>query len=110
MKLPNAEYARVERKKIVDYLLNPSHPDGWSKAEFFSAFGFRPDNWQVLADALRSHGQTRPVTRAVESAHGTRYTVEGQIETPQGRRPRVRTVWIVERGGRAPRLITAHPA
>ena len=26
-KLPHAEKATVEREKIVDYLLNPAHPD-----------------------------------------------------------------------------------
>ena len=40
MKLPYAAKARVERKKIVEYLLSFSHPDGSSKAEFFSRFGF----------------------------------------------------------------------
>src|SRR5438105_1031119 len=34
MKLPNAELAVVEQKKIVDYLLNSTHPLGASKARF----------------------------------------------------------------------------
>jgi hypothetical protein len=43
VKLPNADQARVEREKITEYLLSTSHPDGRSKAEFFSRFGFRVD-------------------------------------------------------------------
>jgi hypothetical protein len=95
MKLPYAARARVERRKVVEYLLSPSHPDGSSKARFFLAFGFRVDKWQVFARALRKHGRTHPVTASVESRHGTRYSVDGPLETPDGRNPKVRTVWIL---------------
>jgi hypothetical protein len=40
---------------------------------------------------------------------GCTYLVEGRITTPPGRRPRVRTVWLVEAGELAPRFITAYP-
>jgi len=36
MRLPNADRARVEQSKIVEYLLNREHPDGGSKARFFN--------------------------------------------------------------------------
>ncbi len=45
MKLPNANNLIVEREKIVDYLLNPAHRYGASKARFFSQFGFRIEAW-----------------------------------------------------------------
>jgi len=53
MKLPNAERAVVERDKIVDYLLNPAHRYGASKARFFTQFGFRVEAWEELALALQ---------------------------------------------------------
>ena len=62
MKLPYAAKARVEQKKVVEYLLSFSHPDGSSKAEFFSRFGFRVDEWEVLARALKQHGREYNVT------------------------------------------------
>jgi hypothetical protein len=40
------------------------------------------------------------------SAHAI---VEGELNTPLGRRPRVRTVWQFDEGTIAPRLITAYP-
>jgi len=40
---------------------------------------------------------------------GFRYTVEGKLETPSGRRPRVRTVWQLDKNSVAPRLISAYP-
>jgi len=110
MELPNAAQARVDRAKITDYLLCASHPEGRSKGEFFARFGFRVEEWKVLAEALRKHGRTYSVVTAVDSPFGTRYTIDGVLETPDGRRPRVRTVWIVAKGSCVPRLITAHPA
>ena len=35
MKLPNPDRLIIEREKIVDYLLNPVHRYGASKARFF---------------------------------------------------------------------------
>lgn len=109
MRLPNAEEAKVERRKIAEYLLCVSHPDGAAKAEFFGRFGFSLERWEILAEALRKHGQSHGVTKRVESAFGTRYSVDGRLDTPDGRNPSVRTVWIVEKGSRVPRLITAYP-
>jgi hypothetical protein len=99
----------VDRRKIEDYLLCRSHPDGWGKADFFERFGFTVERWKILAEALRRHGQAYNVTNKVESAFGVRYSVDGLLETPDGRNPMVRTVWIIERGAVIPRLITAHP-
>lgn len=108
--VPNASQAQVTREKIVDYLLCAEHPDGSSKARFFRCFGFSLENWSVLAEALRKHGLENKIVNAVESPFGWRYIVEGKIMSPDGRNPGVRTVWIIEKGESAPRLITAHPA
>jgi len=107
--LPNAHLALVEREKITDYLLNPAHRYGASKARFFAEFGFRVDKWEELATALREHGQQHEVSRVKETGFGPRYAVEGELRAPDGRRPRVRSVWQIDEGQIAPRLITAHP-
>lgn len=109
MYLPNADQARVDRAKITEYLLSETHPDGRSKAAYFMRFGFSAGQWEVFSEALRNHAARHAVVKAVESSHGVRYTVEGAIETPDGRNPRIRTVWVVVRGNPGPRLITAYP-
>ena len=109
MKLPNVEAAVVEEQKIVAYLLNPNHPDGASKARFFSDFGFHIDQWQEMSDALRQLAQASPVVKMVATPHGEKYIVDGILKTPSGVSPSVRTVWIVDSGSRAPRLVTAFP-
>ncbi len=109
VKLPHAGTAVVEREKIVDYLLSYAHRYGASKARFFSEFGFRVEEWERLAEALHEHGRTQEVVREVETGFGPRYVVEGELTTPSGRRPRVRTVWQFDKGAVAPRLISAYP-
>jgi hypothetical protein len=109
MKLPNAEQAVVEREKIAGYLLNATHRYGASKARFFTHFGFRIEVWKELAQALLEHGQMHEVTRTHETGFGPRYEVEGKLNCPNGRSPLVRSLWQVDHGDIAPRLITAYP-
>jgi len=109
MKLPNPDRLRVDSEKVVAYLLSPSHPHGRGKASFFVRFGFRVEDWELLAEALCTHGASRQVAKTVESAYGTRYAVEGPLESPDGRHPLVRTVWLVKKDQVAARLITAYP-
>jgi hypothetical protein len=105
MKLSNTDKLIVEREKIADYLLNPTHRYGASKARFFTHFGFSLENWEQLAASLRKHGQTHNITRTRETGFGPRY----ELNCPNGRRPRVRSVWQLDEGAVAPRLLTAYP-
>ena len=70
MNLPNKDHTVVEREKVRDYLLSPSHPSGKGKAEFFTAMGYQREGWQLLADALRQVARDRPVTKSMTSPHG----------------------------------------
>ena len=49
------------------------------------------------------------MTDMYETEFGTRYTIEGMLRTPDGRRPLVRVVWFVDKGDNRPRLVTAYP-
>lgn len=109
LKLPNAELAYVDPLKVTGYLLSLDHPQGKSKADFFSRFGFHRDRWEVLAEALLTHASRHRVVSTVDTDNGIRYTVDGRLDTPDGRNPFVRAVWGVEKPGTAPRLITAYP-
>ena len=99
---------RVDEGKVVGYLLSSHHPDGRSEAAFFGSFGFSTARWELLAEALRDQGTNGEVISLATSDHGTRYSVDGVLETPDGRSPRLRTVWLIDERGE-PRLITAHP-
>ena len=108
-KLPNSTTAYVEEKKVVEYLLNLSHPDGKSKAKFFSAFGFSVGAWQVMGNALTAQGRNNTVTKVTSTQWGTRYEVDCHCPTPDGQDPCIRSVWEIRLDDSRPRLLTAHP-
>jgi len=109
MNLPNADQAVVERAKIVDYLLNPAHPDNGGKTRFFTKLGFRRGEWEGLASALRALASEAEVVHHSNSPHGEKYVMIGRIVSPGGKSPRVKTIWIVDRGWEVARLVTAYP-
>ena len=109
MKLPNHEKAVVRRGKIVDYLLSRVHKDGHAKAEFFESFGFYAAQWEILSEALKRHVAENEVKKSETSPFGMRYIIDGELETPDGRRPAVRAVWFIEHGSDTPYLATAYP-
>ena len=108
MKLPNVDAASVPRLKITGYLLSKTHRDGRHKAAFFLSFGFTARAWQTLAEALLKHAADHPVARSEETSFGMRYVVEGTMSTPDGRTPRIRSVWFIDIDNTAPRFVTAY--
>ena len=106
--LPQASVLVVEQIKVVDYLLNLEHKQGGPKAKYFRNRGFHPEQWQAMAEALRQHGATQPVTQSSDTRFGRKFTVECQIQTPDGKTPCILTGWIQE-GPKPPRSVTAHP-
>ena len=109
MKLPNAASANVRREKITHYLLSSEHPVGRHKARFFKILGFDRSTWEELARSLQRHATEYAVSCVRETAFGNAYVIDGPLETPSGRRPRVRTVWFLESGRDVAEFVTAYP-
>lgn len=109
MKLPDANQAAVDREKVVDYLLNPGHPDNGGKAGFFTQLGFQREDWEVLAAALKALTLSGEVTGASETPHGKKYVITGRIQSPGGKSPWVQSIWIVDKNRNTARLVTAYP-
>lgn len=109
MKLPNRDQAFVPRSKTASYLLSPDHDDGGAKAKFFLGYGFTQINPDQLGRALLQHAADHEVTEVVESQYGVKYIVEGDMLMPNGSVKGVRSVWIIDAGTTAPRLVTAYP-
>ncbi len=99
----------IPKAKIVDYLLSTTHPVGRHKAVFFLGHGFSRSEWQLLADALLYHASANEVLKNEETPFGVRHVVEGEMETPDGRKPFVRSVWFVDHDSKTPRFVTAYP-
>ena len=109
MKLPHGDRARVDQEKIVQYLLNPAHPDNGGKAAFFLALGYNVNNWRLLAAAFQSLAANSDISKKLESPHGSKYILDGMIDAPVGKSTVVRTIWAIDRGSEIPRLVTAYP-
>jgi len=109
VKLPNHEQATIPKAKITKYLLSTTHRRGRNKARVFMALGFTASDWHALETALQRHTAEHEVRKIEDSQFGTRYTVEGPIQTPNGRTPTIRSVWFIERGETVPRFVTAYP-
>lgn len=67
------------------------------------------DEREVFADALREHARLHEISVVKQTRWGLRYEIEGELKAPDGREPRIRSVWQVDEGQIAPRLITAYP-
>lgn len=109
MRLPNAEGALVEERKITEYLLSFASRQGASKARYFTRFGFSIEQWEVFAEALRIHSAQHDVVEIEETSRGIKYVIIGTVNTPDGRNPSIRSVWQIAHGTNYPRLITARP-
>jgi hypothetical protein len=109
-KLPNADRAIIDERKITGCLLDLTHPFGRAKATLFMRFRFVPENWQRLRDALAMHAGNNEFATSMTRRHGVMYEVVGPLYTPDGRNPRVRVAWMIRHGEDLPRLVTAVPA
>ena len=109
MRLPDAERAVVAKEKITEYLLSFTSLEGASKARFFYSFGFRTEQWEVFAEALRELCSQYEVVEISEEEFGIQHVIIGRIVTPDGRNPLIKTVWQFDHGADFPRFVTAYP-
>jgi hypothetical protein len=98
----------IERQKILDYLLSPTHHVGQYKAEFFRSLGYHQLTWKVLERDIRSLLGGKLV-HVGESAHGVKYSLRGRIVGPNGRSAHVLTIWIAHPAQNVLRFVTAYP-
>jgi hypothetical protein len=108
-RLPNADRVIIDPRKITDYLLSPTHRHGASKSQFFYRFGFNRAKPKTLATALRWHARSHDAFEDAATPFGITYHVDGSLQSPDGRNPNVRVVWMIRHGEVRPRLVTVIP-
>jgi hypothetical protein len=109
MKIPNSDRAIIEPSKLTDYLLNPEHKRGGTKAKLLIQCGYSQENWQQLETDIRNYHLPTDVDIVKQTAYGIRYEIAADLSTPVGRELLVRTVWQIDTGTDFPRLITLIP-
>jgi len=107
--IPKIEFAVVDLDKIVNFLLNPHHPQNGGRAYFFSRFGYTDTDWERMAESLIQHAAEGEVVRLERTPYGKKYTVLGDLLAPGKRLSDVISVWIIKPDSPYPRFVTAHP-
>ena len=106
MRVPNAESAVVDIRKLRDYCLNLNHEVGKHKARVFaSALNLTEDNAEELQAALIEAVNTFDAEIGRLNKFGQHYTVDFEFER-QGKRAVIRSGWIIDAGSNVPRLVT----
>jgi hypothetical protein len=108
--LPNAMQARIDSRKLRDYVLNPKHETGKYKAAFFAQMGYTAENWKTLEDNIRSQHLSQPAEAGQPSPFGRKYLVTAPLKGPKGESRQVTTVWIIRPEQSWPELVTVEPA
>lgn len=109
MKLPNLKNVIISREKLIDYVLSETHATGKFKARFFRKLGFDETNVPLFEKTLRKIAKSQEVADIISSEYGTKYIIDGEIDTPRGKTTRIRTIWIIEKGQISPRFVTVYP-
>jgi hypothetical protein len=109
MKLPNADNAIIAPEKLRDYLLNPEHRRGRSKAKMLLSMGYRTDHWQQLEMDLRRQHLLADIDTSETNDYGTTYIIVAELAGPNGDDYPFRSVWQIDFGTDLPRLITMYP-
>ena len=105
LQIPYPARLRVDESKLVGYLL--SHAKGQGKAAFFLRFGFSPESWLEMAEALKHQARSNLSLTGRDPDHSIgehRFVTLGMST-----RNRVLVVSHTERGGKI-RIISARPA
>jgi uncharacterized protein DUF6883 len=109
VKLPAAERAVMDSRKIREYLLSPSHPVGRFKAAYFARLGYTLESWQDFASSLHAAVMRDEVDSIETTPYGRKFRVRSILEGQGGTRAGVISVWIIRQGEEVPHLVTVMP-
>lgn len=99
----------IPEEKIRAYLLSTTHPTGKYKAKWFIKNGFTPEYPAELDEAILQIAEEGTVQNEIETKHGVKYIVAGDVESPDGEKISLITVWIQEENCSEIRFVTAYP-
>lgn len=96
----------VPMRKITDYLLASGHPVGRHKARYFRALGFRAEQPEVLAEALKSQARSAAQVLVETTGFGLKWAASGPLQGPAGT-GWIMSIWI--NADSCARPVTAYP-
>jgi hypothetical protein len=106
--IPGAERAIISPEKVVQYLLNPMHSEGCSKARWLLQAGFEQSRPEELIETIRRQHLVLDAQPGRPTPFGRKFEIHAPLVGPSGT-VSVTTIWIIEKGTDYPRLITLVP-
>ncbi len=104
MKLLYGSQAIIPEGKLVDYCLNPLHPDGKHKARVFEkALGITQKNSVKLKQLVLQSAEFGEIIIEQENNFGKIYRVENEVEG-LNQKEILCTLWIIRKGDNIPYL------
>ncbi len=108
MRMPNAERAEIDLRKLHDYCLNPHHPRGKHKARvFLSVLAIAQSDSDELRRQILEHVPNANTISGNKDRYGTRFVVDVTINH-KGKSAQVRTAWIIRIGEEVPQLTSCY--
>ena len=108
MKLPNAENAIIELRKLRDYCLNEFHPVGKDKAKVFKeVLGFDESNAGELMQIIFEAIKINEVIPQREDEYGRRFAIDFAFRK-FATEIIIRTSWIIRTNESFPRLTSCY--
>ena len=108
MKLPNADRAVVDVRKLRDYCLNADHPRGQHKARVFkSALGWTVDEVEDVRRRLLEAVLQTDASFLGADDYGQRYALDFVAQGVSGPAT-VRSLWIIRHGEDFPRFASCY--
>lgn len=109
MRVPNAENAVIDIRKLRDYVLNPDYVEGRHKAILWrAALNISAVDAEELSPLLLEAVRSNDGKIGKLDDYGQRYTVDFVLEW-RGKSAIIRAGWIIRHGSNVPRLTTAFP-
>jgi hypothetical protein len=103
------EKTNIDPRKLRDYLLNPAHPEGATKAQYLSEMGYNQENYRILEVDLRSQHLTCDAQPGKVSIYGVKYEIVAPLVGPNGKKRLIRSVWMIRKSDSFASLITLIP-
>ncbi len=103
---------RYSRKKVEEYLLNPSHPKGGPKAKFMhDVLGYSQSDSKLFHNNVVTSIMNKQPTKTAVTQFGTKHTYHTELMGKDGRAVSANVVVVIQKdnGRTTYKIVTVYP-